>query len=290
MAEEKKSTIFYNHNFLYQFDGVLQADDRAVQFGDGVYEWIRIHKGHPFALSYHIDRLYRSMRLMDMRATIAPDEFTEIHEVIAEENRIQEGYCMLLVTRGGGERRFLIPRRNEQNPNVLIYARSVDTDAIQKVQDGIACITAEDDRWLHCDILSIQMVANLMARTAALKKGAQEVVYVRDGQVTEGSKSNLFVVKGGVAWTPPESHKMLKGVTRQLVITRVAPTSGVTVIEKEIDRQLLSEADEVFMTNSECGIMPVLQIDRKPVGDGQKGRVTEKIQLHYDKLLEEGLP
>ena len=129
-----------------------------------------------------------------------------------------------------------------------------------------------------------------MTRTAALKKGAEEAIYLRGDQATEGTRSNLFIVKNGVIWTPPESHKMLKGVTRQLVIARVAPTSSVTIIEKEIDRKLLSEADEVFMTNSECGIMPVLKIDGQPVGDGKKGKVTAAIQLHYNKLLEEGLP
>ena len=289
MTEPSKDTIFYNHSFLYSFDGIFNGQDRALQFGDGVYEWIRIHRGHPFALSYHVDRLYRSMRLIQIRATIAPDEFTEIHEVITEENKIEEGYCMLLVTRGVGEHEFTLPARS-MKPNVLIYARPIDIEKVDQVKQGVSCITAEDDRWAHCDILSINMLPNILTREAAVKKGAYDAIYLRDGLVTEATHSNLFIVKDGVLWTTPESAKLLKGITRQLIFTRVAPTSGVSVIEKKIDRELLSQAEEVFLTNSEAGIIPVLSIDGKPVAGGKVGRVTSVIQTHYDKLLEEGLP
>ncbi len=289
MTEPSKDTIFYNHSFLYSFDGIFNGQDRALQFGDGVYEWIRIHRGHPFALSYHVDRLYRSMRLIQIRATIAPDEFTEIHEVITEENKIEEGYCMLLVTRGVGEHEFTLPARS-MKPNVLIYARPIDIEKVDQVKQGVSCITAEDDRWAHCDILSINMLPNILTRAAAVKKGAYDAIYLRDGLVTEATHSNLFIVKDGVLWTTPESAKLLKGITRQLIFTRVAPTSGVSVIEKKIDRELLSQAEEVFLTNSEAGIIPVLSIDGKPVAGGKVGRVTSVIQTHYDKLLEEGLP
>lgn len=110
----------------------MNANDRGLLFGDGCYEWIRVHKGHPFALSYHVDRLYRSMRLLGIRAVIAPDEFTEIHEIIAEENEIEEGYLMLVVTRGAGERDFTIPGRMAMKPNTLVYAGRLDPAEIEK--------------------------------------------------------------------------------------------------------------------------------------------------------------
>lgn len=148
----------------------MNANDRGLLFGDGCYEWIRVHKGHPFALSYHVDRLYRSMRLLGIRAVIAPDEFTEIHEIIAEENEIEEGYLMLVVTRGAGERDFTIPGRMAMKPNTLVYAGRLDPAEIEKVQQGVSCVTTEDTRWPHCDILSLNMLPNIMDRAAAQKK------------------------------------------------------------------------------------------------------------------------
>lgn len=289
MAAEKP-TIFYNHNYKYSFQGVIDGDDRAMQFGDGVYEWVRIHKGKTFALSYHTDRLYRSMRLIGIRATIAPDEFTEINEIVAEENQIEEGYCLIVVTRGSGDHDFTIPGRMALTPNIMVYAKSLDMAPIEEVQKGVSAITAEDDRWAHCDILALNMLPNMMARAKALKKGAFESIYIHDGHVTEATKSNLFVVKDGVAWTAPADSRMLKGITRQLVFTRVAPTSGVTVIEKDITPDLLMGAEEVFLTNSKEGIIPVLSIDGKTIAGGKVGPVTAKLQLHYSHLLEEGLP
>lgn len=295
MAKENKVTIFYNHQYYYSFEHVMNADDRALQFGDGCYEWIRVHKGHPFALSYHVDRLYRSMRLLGIRAVIAPDEFTEIHEIIAEENNLKEGYLMLVVTRGAGEHDFTVPGRMALTPNTLVYGRTLDMEAVETAQKGVSCITLPDERWPHCDILSLNMIPNIMDRAKALKKKAYDAIYVRDGLVTEATHSNLFIVKDGVVWTTKADNHLLKGITRQLIITRVAPTCSVTVIEPEAEHQLitrerLESAEEVFLTNSMAGVIPVLSIDGKPVADGKVGKVTAALQKHYLHLLEDGLP
>ena len=128
-----KTTIYYNHNFYYDFSKIISADDRGLQFGDGCYEWIRVFHGHPFALSYHVDRLYRSMRLLGIRPVTAPDEFTEIVEVVIEETGVTEGYVKIIVTRGEGDHDFTIPSRNALRPNVLVYAKPIDLDAIAKL-------------------------------------------------------------------------------------------------------------------------------------------------------------
>lgn len=167
---DTKTTIYYNHNFYYDFSKIISADDRGLQFGDGCYEWIRIFNGHPFALSYHTDRLYRSMRLLGIRPVTAPDEFTEIAEVVIDESGIKEGFMKIIVTRGTGEHDFTIPARNKLQPNVLVYARPLDEASIAKVEDGVTCITAEDDRGHHCDILSLNQLDNMMARAEAQKK------------------------------------------------------------------------------------------------------------------------
>ncbi|WP_416177736.1 aminotransferase class IV [Dialister sp.] len=288
-----KTTIYYNYNFYYDFSKIISADDRGLQFGDGCYEWIRVFHGHPFALSYHVDRLYRSMRLLGIRPVTAPDEFTEIVEVVIEETGVTEGYVKIIVTRGEGDHDFTIPSRNALRPNVLVYAKPIDLDAIAKVQDGVKCITMADDRGHHCDILSLNQLNNMMARAEAQKKGCYDGIYIKDGIVTEATHSNVCIVKAGVIWTSPKNEYMIPGITRSLVLSRVAPTAGVTSIDDGAEPVKLTDmmnAEEVFLTNTQDGIIPVLSIDGKPIGDGKPGTVTRKIQQHYAHLMTDGLP
>ena len=288
-----KTTIYYNHNFYYDFSKIISADDRGLQFGDGCYEWIRVFHGHPFALSYHVDRLYRSMRLLGIRPVTAPDEFTEIVEVVIEETGVTEGYVKIIVTRGEGDHDFTIPSRNALRPNVLVYAKPIDLDAIAKVQDGVKCVTMADDRGHHCDILSLNQLNNMMARAEAQKKGCYDAIFLKGDLLTEASHSNVCIVKAGVIWTPAKNEYMIPGITRSLVLYRVAPTAGVTSIDDGADPVRLTDmmnAEEVFLTNTQDGIIPVLSIDGKPIGDGKPGTVTRKIQQHYAHLMTDGLP
>lgn len=288
-----KTTIYYNHNFYYDFSKIISADDRGLQFGDGCYEWIRVFHGHPFALSYHVDRLYRSMRLLGIRPVTAPDEFTEIVEVVIEETGVTEGYVKIIVTRGEGDHDFTIPSRNALRPNVLVYAKPIDLDAIAKVQDGVKCVTMADDRGHHYDILSLNQLNNMMARAEAQKKGCYDAIFLKGDLLTEASHSNVCIVKAGVIWTPAKNEYMIPGITRSLVLSRVAPTAGVTSIDDGADPVRLTDmmnAEEVFLTNTQDGIIPVLSIDGKPIGDGKPGTVTRKIQQHYAHLMTDGLP
>lgn len=292
MAEEK-TTIYFNNNFYPDLHQLISANDRGLQFGDGCYEWVRVYQGRAFALSYHTDRLYRSMRLLGIRPTTAPDEFTEIVDTVVGESGITEGYVKIIVTRGDGEHDFTIPARNTLRPNVLVYARPINLEAIAKVQSGVKCMTMADDRGHHCDILSLNQLNNMMARAEAQKKGCYDAIFIKDGLLTEASHSNVCIVKAGVIWTPATNEFMTRGITRSLVLSRVAPTAGVTSIDDATDPVRLEDvmnAEEVFLTNSEDGIIPVLSIDGKPIGNGEVGAVTKRIQEHYAHLMADGLP
>lgn len=290
---EGKTTIYFNNNFYPDLHQLISANDRGLQFGDGCYEWIRVYQGRAFALSYHTDRLYRSMRLLGIRPTTAPDEFTEIVDTVVGESEITEGYVKIIVTRGDGEHDFTIPARNALRPNVLVYARPINLEAIAKVQSGVKCVTLADDRGHHCDILSLNQLNNMMARAEAQKKGCYDAIFIKDGLLTEASHSNVCIVKAGVIWTPATNEFMTRGITRSLVLSRVAPTAGVTSIDDAADPVRLEDvmnAEEVFLTNSEDGIIPVLSIDGKSIGNGEVGTVTKRIQEHYAHLMADGLP
>lgn len=282
-----KELTYFNGEIVESGAAMVSLDDRGYCFGDGVYEVVRVHNGKPFAFSYHQDRLYRSMREMDIPVRMPPDEFQELHEIMIEQSEITEGYIYVQITRGVGPRHHAYDR-SKLEPQMYMFIRPIETD-LEKLGEGVKAISLEDERWHRVDIKTLNLIPNILAQTKAEKKFAYTAILYRDGICTEGATSNVFVIKDGIAYTHPADHYILKGVTRQLVVTRVAPTSGITVIEKEFDQDFVKDADEVFFTDTIGGIIPVTKIDREPVGDGKVGKATSILRKHYEHLLEEGL-
>lgn len=278
---------YYNGEFKPLSEITISPEDRGYLFGDGVYEVVRVHKGRCFALSYHEDRLYRSMRQLDIPVRIPPDELAELHDILIEQSGVTEGSIYLQITRGTAPRSHSYYNKGLE-PNMLMFIKAMPQRSIL-AQKGVKAISLPDERWLRCDIKSINMIPNAMAATKAEQKGAYSAVFFRDDICTEGSSNNFYVVKGGIIYTHPANHLILKGITRQLIIARTAPTCGVTVIEREFDKAFVEDGDEMFFSDTLGGIVPVLALDGKPVGDGNIGPVTEKLQEAYAHLLDEGL-
>lgn len=266
----------------------VSGEDRGYNFGDGVYEVTRVHKGRPFALSYHEDRLYRSLRECDIQARIFPDELTELHEVLIEQSGITDGYIYMQVTRGEGPRAHSFNGKR-YTPNVMMWIREVSLADIEKTHEGVKAIEVEDVRWLRCDIKTLNLLPNVLAHTKAEKAGAYAAIQYRNGICTEGDCCNFFVVKDGILYTHPANNLILKGITRTLIFNRVAPSAGITVIEREFDKDFVADADEAFFSDTVGGIIPILTISDKPVGNGEVGRVTARLMKGYQELMDEGL-
>lgn len=285
---ERKNIAFYNHEFTTLDQVRISPIDRGYIFGDGVYEVTKVHNGRCFALSYHLDRLYRSLRLMQIPATIAPDELTEIHTVLVEESGIQEGSVYLQVTRGTAPRTHSFPAGIQ--PNIMMFVTEDSPHKQEVAERGAKVITLDDIRWQHVDIKSLNLIPNVLGAQQAKKKGADEGLFFRGDELMEGTSCNVFIVRDGIIWTRPADELILKGITRQLVLTKVAPSCGITTIERKIDREYLAKAEEVFITGTTTGIAPVIQIDKTPVGDGTPGPIVRKLQERYVGLMSEGLP
>lgn len=282
-----KELTYFNGEMVEPGAKVVSLDDRGYCFGDGVYEVVRVYNGRAFAFSYHQDRLYRSMREMDIPVRMPPDELQELHEIMIEQSEITDGYIYLQITRGVTPRHHAF-ERSKLEPQMYMFIKPITTD-LGALQQGVKAITLPDERWARVDIKTLNLIPNILAQTKAEKKGAYTAILVRDGIVTEGATSNVFVMKDGVCYTHPADHHILKGITRQLVVTRVAPTAGITVIEREFDEAFLQDADEIFFTDTIGGIIPITTLNREPVGDGTPGKATKVLTEQLQHLMEEGL-
>ena len=282
-----KELTYFNGAMVESGAKVVSLDDRGYCFGDGVYEVVRVYNGRAFAFSYHQDRLYRSMREMDIPVRMPPDELQELHEIMIEQSEITDGYIYLQITRGVSPRHHAF-ERSKLEPQMYMFIKPITTD-LGTLQEGVKAITLPDERWARVDIKTLNLIPNILAQTKAEKKGAYTAILVRDGIVTEGATSNVFVMKDGVCYTHPADHHILKGITRQLVVTRVAPTAGITIIEREFDEAFLKDADEIFFTDTIGGIIPITTLNREPVGDGKPGKAAKVLAEQLQHLMEEGL-
>ena len=282
-----KELTYFNGEMVEPGAKVVSLDDRGYCFGDGVYEVVRVYNGRAFAFSYHQDRLYRSMREMDIPVRMPPDELQELHEIMIEQSEITDGYIYLQITRGVTPRHHAF-ERSKLEPQMYMFIKPITTD-LEALQQGVKAITLPDERWARVDIKTLNLIPNILAQTKAEKKGAYTAILVRDGIVTEGATSNVFVMKDGVCYTHPADHHILKGITRQLVVTRVAPTAGITVIEREFDEAFLQDTDEIFFTDTIGGIIPITTLNRQPVGDGTPGKAAKVLAEQLQHLMEEGL-
>ena len=282
-----KELTYFNGEMVESGAKVVSLDDRGYCFGDGVYEVVRVYNGRAFAFSYHQDRLYRSMREMDIPVRMPPDELQELHEIMIEQSEITDGYIYLQITRGVTPRHHAF-ERSKLEPQMYMFIKPITTD-LGALQEGVKAITLPDERWARVDIKTLNLIPNILAQTKAEKKGAYTAILVRDGIVTEGATSNVFVMKDGVCYTHPANHHILKGITRQLVVTRVAPTAGITIIEREFDEAFLKDVDEIFFTDTIGGIIPITTLNREPVGDGKPGKAAKVLAEQLQHLMEEGL-
>jgi len=280
---------YFNGEFVEPGAKVISIDDRGYLFGDSVYEVVRVVKGRCFALSYHQDRLYRSMREMDIPVKMTPDDLTELHEILIEQSEIKEGYIYLQISRGVASRHHAYDR-SKLEPQMLMFIRTLDLDEVNKLGEGVKAIALPDERWEHVDIKTTNLIPNILAQTKAEKKFAYTAMLFRDGICTEGATSNVFAVKDGILYTHPADNHILKGITRQMILTRVAPSLGITIIEKEFDRNFVDDADELFFTDTIGGVIPITKLDRNLVSGGKPGAITLRLREALEKLMEEGLP
>ncbi len=283
-----KQLAYYDGAFLPLDTYAVHLEDRGFQFGDGVFETIRVYGGKCFALEEHLERYRRSMRELAIPITDADAELVGVFYELIEKAEIADGVIYFQLTRGTSPRSYLPPKINLPHLSVVIRDVPIHTDW---QENGIRAALVEDIRWLRCDVLSLNLLGSVLAADQARKAGAKAAIFCRkDGDVvTEGHNANFFLVKDGVLWTHPADNLILNGVTRALIREKLAPALNLTVVEKKFSPDFVLKAEEAFLTSTADEIVPVTGLDRQPIGDGQPGETTRRLLAAYHDLVKAGV-
>lgn len=271
--------VFLNGEFVPLTEAKISVLDRGFLFADGVYEVIPAYGGKLFRLQQHLDRLNSCLNAIRMAPVMSDQEWTAVLTKLIEPHAQSDQSVYIQVTRGAGVNRdHQLPAL--YRPTTFAMCQAIVNDSLDLIAKGIKAITLDDIRWDWCHIKSIALLGNILLKQQASDQHCTDAILLRDGFATEGSASNLFIVKNKQLITPPKSHNLLPGVTRDLVL-ELAINEGVNCIEREISEQQLFNADEIWLTSSTKEIMPVIELNRQAVGNGRPGELWQQISNRY---------
>lgn len=270
--------IYLNGDFLPIEEARVPVLDRGFIFGDGVYEVIPVYSHKPFRLAEHLLRLQHSLDGIRLQNPHSDEEWSSLVEQIIASNDGDDQYLYLHVTRGVARRDHAFPKG--VIPTVFIMSNPLLAPPRELLATGVAAITADDNRWLRCDIKAISLLPNVLLRQMAIDAGAMETVLLRDGFMTEGAASNIFLAKDGVLLAPPKNHLMLPGITYDVVL-ELAAAEKIPCEVREVSEYELRTAQELLLTSSTREIMPITRLDGKPVGEGKPGVMFARLHPLY---------
>ena len=273
--------VYLNGQFLPTESASIPVFDRGFIFGDGVYEVIPVYGQRLFRLPHHLQRLDMSLAGIGLRQPMSHGEWAGVLAQVVRENDAGDNSdqsVYLQVTRGVAPRDHAYPK--DTAPTIFAYAQALTYPAPEQLRAGVTAVTTPDLRWSRCDIKAIALLPNVMMRQYATERGAAEAILLRDGYMTEGAASNIFVVESGRLLTPPKGLYILPGITRDLVV-ELAKAHGIACSEEDISEQRLLAAEEVWMTSSTKEIMPIVRINDQPVGAGRPGPLHARMHALY---------
>jgi D-alanine transaminase len=282
--KEQENYFYLNGDIKRGSEVRISPFDRGFQFADGIYETLRWDNGKLFQLAAHLKRLERSLSEVKIDFT----GFDNLETIISELVRLNNfsGSLLLVylqITRGASyPRQHFFPPKEVQ-PTVFISVTPLKRN-LKALNEGVKVILEKDIRWTRCDIKSVSLLPNILARQKAFEKNAAEAVFVRDGFITEGTHTNFFGVRGSKLYTAPLSGFILAGVTREVVLN-ICKQRNIPVVEESISQIELMDYDEFMITGTISEVTPVVQIDGMKIRNGKPGRITLEIQSALTDLM-----
>ena len=281
-------TIYLNGQFMPIGEAKISVLDRGFIFGDGVYEVIPVYSRRPFRLAEHLRRLQHSLDGIRLPNPHSDGEWTSIISDLVARNAGEDQYLYLHITRGVAKRDHAFPNPPVQ-PTVFMMSSPLPAPPASLLKSGVCAVTAQDNRWLRCDIKSIALLPNVLLRQMAVDAGCTETILIRAESdtggafMTEGAASNIFVVKDGELLAPPKDNLMLPGITYD-VILEIAAASKLPHQVRRIGKAEIVTADELLLTSSTKEVLAITQLDGKPVGTGRPGTMFTKLHKLYQEF------
>ena len=270
--------IYLNGEFMPIEQARIPVLDRGFIFGDGVYEVIPVYSRHPFRLADHLRRLQDSLNSIKLVNPHDDPTWMRLILRLVELNEPEDQSVYMQITRGPAKRDHAFPKN--VTPTVFLMSNPLTTPPQQQVSEGACAITAVDNRWLRCDIKATALLPNVLLRQQAVEAGCVEAVLLREGFMTEGAASNIFVVSNGVMLAPPKDRLMLPGITYDVVL-ELAQANGIRHEVRKISEAELRSAQEIWLTSSTKEVLAITRLDNTQVGDGKPGPMFARMYALY---------
>lgn len=273
--------LYVNGRFTTTDERVLGVEDRGFQFGDALYEVFKFLRKRPIFLGDHFHRLERGLREIEIRNPWDESSFAAMTRELLDRTSFDDGIVYVQISRGEAERVHFWP--DDIAPTAIAYSRRFIFPDAAKKERGISVITTRDLRWSACNVKSVNLLGNAIAKKRAQRAGAGEALLIDEGIVREGASSNFFAVRDGHLITHPLDEHILPGVVRDRVIG-LALAAKIRVDERPLREAELFRLEEAFMTSTTQGVMPVSEIDGRVVANSRRGEITATLQQALDTL------
>ena len=270
--------VYVNGEYVSEESAVISVFDRGFLMADAVYEVTSVLDGKLLEFDGHLKRLKRSLSELDMQEPDAINDLLEIHRTLVRDNQVDQGGVYLQVTRGVADRDFIYPENVKST--LVMFTQSKDILGSKLVEKGMKVISIDDLRWGRRDIKTVQLLYPSMGKMMAKSAKCDDAWMVEDGFVTEGTSNNAYIVVDNKIITRELSNDILHGITRNSVL-RYAEEAQMEIEERPFSVKEVLAADEAFITSASTFVMPVVEIDGEPIGEGRPGRVSKRLREIY---------
>ncbi len=270
--------VYLNGEMTPLSEAKIPVLDRGFIFGDGIYEVIPVYGRKMFRADQHLARLFRSLASIGITNPHSKEEWLDLISKVMAAHEADDQMVYLQVTRGVAKRAHAFPK--DVTPTVFIMTNPIVLPTAAARENGVACVTMEDKRWLRCEIKSISLLGNILAAQNAAEHAAAESIQFRDGYLTEASASNVWIVKNGVLMGPPKDNLILEGI-RYGLIEELCAAHHIPLEARRITREEVFAADEVMLSSATKEVLAVVKLDDTSIGNAKPGAVYHQLYAAY---------
>lgn len=272
--------VYLNGVFTPLSDAKISVLDRGFIFGDGIYEVIPVYERTMFRADQHLARLFHSLAAIEITNPHSRPDWLKLIEQVIKAHPSDDQMVYLQVTRGVAKRAHAFPV--DVTPTVFVMTNPLVLPGAESLRQGVPCVSMEDKRWLHCEIKSISLLGSVLAAQYSAENDAIETIQFRDDFLTEGSSSNVWIVKDGVLMAPPKDNLILEGI-RYSLLEEMCASLKIPFTARKITRAEVFAADEVLLTSASKEVLPVVSIDGKTIATGQPGAIFKQLYATYQQ-------